>query len=545
MKIRANKPLTSLANILMQSTNKFGLLAFFLSVSVSSISSIPIVMSQYLSFVISQSIHNDIDSMYEITTFCIILVLLSLLLRTLNRVALLKVINKSFSMLSELIVNNYIWPSKLKNSNGETFNKNSIFNDHVLILTNNVKKILPSLFDCSFSIFFSLVIMIYIDTLTFIGIIPIIIITLYLPQKVASNSPTYLDIESNNMSSLNDSLTDVFRNKEFIYSTGTKDLMSWLRKKLDKHLINQSKKWIRWNYAFNVRVTLVALICSTVLIISGNRIFSEELSIPEFLSFYVLLLNLIPSLDHIFRTFIFLQAAKVNLQVIEPFTENIRLQEKPLITSHDFDVLRISNLTLDFNGSKTINVGSFDFCVGKTYIIKGNVGVGKSTLLKMIIGLVEPSEGDVQLLNGSSGSRKVRFQDISYVSQDCLYIDDLSVTDNVILQKPHDDYKLGSVLKGAFIDHLDKSALGQLSIGEKQRVEMARALYKNSKIMILDEPTSALDEKLKNLLWPEILKEDKNKIKLVVTHDFPKDLELLGNVVVCTLSRDRGLLKCC
>ncbi|MGR5096019.1 ATP-binding cassette domain-containing protein [Vibrio maritimus] len=545
MKINSKKPVFSLLKILSRGTTKTGLISLIVSVVVATLFSIPIVMSQYLSIVVSQTIHTDITSMFEVTSVCLVLVLMSLLLRTINRIAILKVINKGFVELTMTLVHNYVYPPNQSLQSALSHNKQSVFNEHVVLLMNNIKRILPSLLDCLCSILISSVLMMMTDVSLFLCMIPVIVLTLYLPQKVSENAPSYMKVESENMSDINDSLTDVIRNKEFVFTTCSESVLDWFVGKVDDHFVTQSKKWVRWNYAFNVRVSFVALISSLVLVIAGNKILLDAVTIAEFLAFYVLLLNLIPSLDHVFRTFIFLQGATVNLHVIEPFTKECKDTNETFGYSRDFSVLKMNGVTLKLDDGGSILLGTFEFLSGNTYIVTGPVGVGKSTLLKTLIGLNTPTHGNVEVGSEAGFWRKVDFRDMSYVSQDCLFIDGWSIQDNVVLNETYHETKLNNSLDKASLSNLDIDSISNWSIGEKQRVEIARAFYKDAKIMVFDEPTSALDKKLKSSVWSHILKSEVDKIKLVVSHEVPHNLQSFDNVHICELTIDKGLVKCC
>ncbi|MEZ8101285.1 ATP-binding cassette domain-containing protein [Vibrio bivalvicida] len=545
MEINPKKPIFSLLKILSSGATKTGFVSLIASVAIATLFSTPIVMSQYLSVVVSQTIHTDISSMFEVTSVCLVLVLMSLLLRTINRIAILKVINKGFLELTMTLVQNYVYPRDHSLQSALTHNKQSVFNEHVVILVNNIKRILPSLLDCLCSILISSVLMMMIDVSLFLCIIPIIILTLYLPQKVAENAPSYMKAESKNMSDINDSMTDVFRNKEFVFTTCSEKVLSWFEGKIDDHFENQSKKWVRWNYAFNVRVSFVALISSLVLVIAGDKILSDAVTVAEFLAFYVLMLNLIPSLDHVFRTFMFLQGATVNLQVIEPFIKECKSESETFGYAREFSVLKMNGVSLKLDDGGSIPLGSFEFLCGNTYIVTGPVGVGKSTLLKTVIGLNNPTHGNVEVGSEVGHWRAVDFRDVSYVSQDCLFIDGWSIQDNVVLNETYHETKLNESLEQASLSDLDIASISNWSIGEKQRVEIARAFYKDAKIMVFDEPTSALDKKLKSAIWSHILKSEVDKIKLVVSHEIPDNLQFFANVHICELTSDKGLVKCC
>ncbi len=161
--------------------------------------------------------------------------------------------------------------------------------------------------------------------------------------------------------------------------------------------------------------------------------------------------------------------------------------------------------------------------------IIGPNGGGKTTLLKIILGLLKPDQGSVFVFNKKP--KKARDL-IGYVPQfletdlDC----PVSVLDVILMgilsqkkifQKYNDqDLELAKQVL-SFVDlwNLKNKQIGELSGGQRQRVYIARALIRKPKLLILDEPTASIDEKSERDFW-ELLKEiNKNVAIIIVSHD--------------------------
>ena len=168
---------------------------------------------------------------------------------------------------------------------------------------------------------------------------------------------------------------------------------------------------------------------------------------------------------------------------------------------------------------------------GKLIGIYGESGSGKSTFLNLVCGLLNPTKGQVEYNGNNILDDKVSYFDlIGYVSQNIFLIDD-SLKNNIVLGNQEFNLdKFNNAIKLANLNDTLKSMtlkentiLGergsQISGGQKQRIGIARALYKNSQILVLDEPTSALDYHSE----AEILKtinQLKGKVTiLLVTHN--------------------------
>lgn len=187
----------------------------------------------------------------------------------------------------------------------------------------------------------------------------------------------------------------------------------------------------------------------------------------------------------------------------------------------------------------------------KINFIVGDSGTGKTTLLN-IIGLVEKVDRGVYYFDGSpikyknkKEILKYRNSRIGYVHQEAMLISKLSVLDNVLLPiyiggKVNDNAytKAFGLLERLGIGNLKNVIVEKLSGGEKQRVEMARALINNPDVIIADEPTASLDADNARIIMRELrqINTENNSMVIVATHDnrilSPKDniLSLESNV---------------
>lgn len=178
----------------------------------------------------------------------------------------------------------------------------------------------------------------------------------------------------------------------------------------------------------------------------------------------------------------------------------------------------------------------------KINFIVGDSGTGKTTLLN-IIGLVEKMDRGVYYFDGSpikyknkKEILKYRNSRIGYVHQEAMLISKLSVLDNVLLPIYIDGKVNGNAYTKAFgllerlgIGNLKNVIVEKLSGGEKQRVEMARALINNPDVIIADEPTASLDADNARIIMRELrqINTENNSMVVVATHDnrilSPKD----------------------
>ncbi len=168
---------------------------------------------------------------------------------------------------------------------------------------------------------------------------------------------------------------------------------------------------------------------------------------------------------------------------------------------------------------------------GKINAIVGLSGAGKSTLLNLIPRIYDKSSGDIIIDNQSIydvNLESLRNQ-ISIVDQNTTLFDD-TIFNNIIYAKPdatkEDVFEASSLsMSEDFIKKLDKgfdTVVGEngtrLSGGEKQRISIARAFLRKSKIILLDEPTSSLDSETEGKIQLALKKLTENKTTIVIAH---------------------------
>lgn len=181
----------------------------------------------------------------------------------------------------------------------------------------------------------------------------------------------------------------------------------------------------------------------------------------------------------------------------------------------------------DSNAIKNI---SLNINKGETIAIVGENGSGKTTLIKTLLGVYAPSEGCVKV-NGNDISeieKESLYNDVSFISQDHM-VYDISLKENIALAdiETIQDGKVKTLLKEVDLTELASDidvSFGkefggiELSGGQKQKLAIARALYKNGQFLILDEPTSALDPLQESEILERFINMSKDKTSIVITH---------------------------
>ena len=196
--------------------------------------------------------------------------------------------------------------------------------------------------------------------------------------------------------------------------------------------------------------------------------------------------------------------------------------------------MRIENLSFKYNQNENYIIKNLSLNINKgdKIGIHGDSGVGKSTLIDIILGLLSPSNGQIFINDMDLNNVKKQWQSmISFTPQDIYLIDDTLVR-NIAIGVKDDDIDFSKIKKS-----VEKAKLNELveqrennsqmrigekglkiSGGQKQRVALARLFYFDSEVVILDEATTALDNKTEDLLMSDIYDLLNDKTLIIISH---------------------------
>lgn len=197
-------------------------------------------------------------------------------------------------------------------------------------------------------------------------------------------------------------------------------------------------------------------------------------------------------------------------------------------------MIKIKNISKSFAGKSVIQGISGEFDKGKTNLIIGSSGTGKSVLLKSIVGLIHPDEGNVyyDLRNFTEADKEMKAEirrEIGMLFQGGALFDSKNVEKNVmfpldILTTMPPGEKLDRVnfcLKRVGLENINKKMPSEISGGMKKRVGIARAIVNNPNYLFCDEPNSGLDPQT-SILIDDLIGEITHEFDIttiVVTHD--------------------------
>lgn len=186
-------------------------------------------------------------------------------------------------------------------------------------------------------------------------------------------------------------------------------------------------------------------------------------------------------------------------------------------------MLKVKNLSKEFNGHQILRDISFTLKDGEIMTIVGPSGAGKTTLLRIIAGLETKDAGEI-LIDGKpydSGKVGVVFQDYN-LFPNLNVLQNITLAPTLVLKKSKTEAEQDArlLLKRLQMSGREQQYPYELSGGQKQRVAIARALAMKPRILCYDEPTSALDPNLRKEVEKMILSLKKSGLtQLIITHD--------------------------
>ncbi|MDC2974194.1 ABC transporter ATP-binding protein/permease [Candidatus Pelagibacter sp.] len=282
---------------------------------------------------------------------------------------------------------------------------------------------------------------------------------------------------------------------------------------------------------------LTGIMIAVLIFYSGKLIMNEQLSINNFFSFLAAMMlayQPVKSLATVNVSFgQGLSAGKRILPIID--------QQNKISTNENGKILDISNASIKFQNInfsyksnlnnivlKNINI---DIAGRKMTALVGHSGSGKSTILNLIPRIYDANSGEILIDNQKVQNLNLKSlrKEISIVDQNTTLFDD-TIFNNIKYAKPEasdeEIFKAAKIsMSTDFIEKLEnkfQTVIGEngvkLSGGEKQRLSIARALLKDSKIILLDEATSSLDSETEEKIQKAIEELTKNKTTVVIAH---------------------------
>ncbi len=216
-------------------------------------------------------------------------------------------------------------------------------------------------------------------------------------------------------------------------------------------------------------------------------------------------------------------------------------------------LLQAKNITKRFPGVLANDHINFDLIKGEVHTLLGENGAGKSTLMNILDGIYYPNEGEI-FINGEKANIHSPFDAMRYgigmIHQHFMLVDTLTVLENIILglknqkfviNKKEVESKILEISDRYHFDLKPYAKIWQLSVGEQQRVEIVKMLFRGANILILDEPTAVLTPQESEALFVILEKmKSEGKSIIFISHKMNEVMKISDRITVLRKGKEIG-----
>ena len=204
------------------------------------------------------------------------------------------------------------------------------------------------------------------------------------------------------------------------------------------------------------------------------------------------------------------------------------------------NVIEAKNLTKMFGDFTAVNAISFEVSKGEIFGFLGANGAGKTTAMKMLIGISKPTSGDAKVAGFDvfTNAEDIK-KNIGYMSQKFALYDDLTVKENITffggiygLSRMRIKEKSNALIEELGLETVANNLVGSLPLGWKQKISFSVALLHDPKIVFLDEPTGGVDPITRRQFWEMIYKAANQGTTIFVTTHYMDEAEYCDRVSI-------------
>jgi len=204
------------------------------------------------------------------------------------------------------------------------------------------------------------------------------------------------------------------------------------------------------------------------------------------------------------------------------------------------NVIQVEGLTKKFGDFTAVNQITFDVNKGEIFGFLGANGAGKTTAMKMLIGILKPTSGNAKVVDFDVFKQRESIKkNIGYMSQKFALYDDLTVVENITffggiygLSRQSIKDKTKSLLKELGLENVANTLVVSLPLGWKQKLAFSVALLHEPKIVFLDEPTGGVDPITRRQFWEMIYKSANQGTTIFVTTHYMDEAEYCDRISI-------------
>jgi HlyD family secretion protein len=361
------------------------------------------------------------------------------------------------------------------------------------------------------------------------------LVYILIKKKLSYNSSAISKITSKRIQTINEGLNSIkdlkIHGKEKIYLT----IYDKLAEQFAEITIYNMFYPLAPRYFLEVLCLGGVVLTMLVMISNGENLGA---SIPMFSLYAMAGIKLLPAFQQFFAALATLKANDYSLKLLVDDLSSDTITDVRSLEHYTDAKIKIENVDFEYPNlyKKVLDGVSLDINQGEKVAFVGPSGSGKSTLISILLGLLNPKQGQLKINDIDIFENKAILEkwqnSIGYVPQN-IYLIDSTLANNIVFDPNSDadidEERVRQVCKMAKLEDFINSSqdgiytvLGengaQLSGGQKQRVGIARALYNDPSILILDEATSALDTKTEKDIMNSIYGLGGNKTIVIIAH---------------------------
>jgi len=363
----------------------------------------------------------------------------------------------------------------------------------------------------------------------------------YLSKKMKRLSHT----SQEKLSDLTARLSEIFNNIEIIKANATEGYEHRRFEKENKKIFDINIKATKTTELVSPMMEIVgSLAVALVIMYGGQEVIDNKMSVGSFFSFLAALFMLYTPIKRVSKMHNNMQdAIAASERIFSILERKNKITGTSLALSGEISRIAFKDVDLYYKDKKALSSISFEVQKGESVALVGNSGGGKSSIVNLLLRFYDVSSGEISFngTNINNFSLDSLRKSISIVTQR-IYIFNDSVASNVAYGETIDTEKVISCLKQAnawdFIQNLKDGIHTKinefgtnLSGGQRQRIAIARALYRDPRILIFDEATSALDTKSEQEITEALEQISKDKITIIIAHRL-KTIEKVDKIIV-------------
>jgi len=362
---------------------------------------------------------------------------------------------------------------------------------------------------------------------------------------------------------LNDTAVEYINGIEVIKAFGKSESSYEKFEKAAKEGASCFVDWMRnSNVSFTIAMSVAPYTLLAILPLGGLLYYNNQIPLNTFIISVLMSIGLIAPLINAMGHADDISKAQVIFKEIDNIV-NIKKLNRPKVSKAlpKDSSISIRNVSFGYKNEEVLHDINLDIEAGKQIAFVGPSGAGKSTIAKLIASLWDPDKGDIYI--GGVNIKDLTLEDynkeVSYVSQNN-YLFNVSIMENIRMGNlSASDEEVIEICKKCgvhdFIMNLEQgyeTVVGDsgshLSGGERQRISIARAMMKNSKIVILDEATAYTDPENESIIQKSLAELVKDKTLIVIAHRLSTivnsdDIILVNNGVIEAHGKHKELLE--